>query len=323
MLLHSNDICAKRETLQNQPGCLSPATPDNSISEEAGKVCKEGYSHSARNNSSSTVLQSLTEIDKLCTISRFLLISSNREIQCTPTLISGGKSRPHMVGSICQGGCGEPHLSPSEGNINRVRCFQLRMGNTNGQDRTGDCGQLWSQHIIYVNYLELLAVFLALKTSAKDLSYCTVLVKSDNISALIYINQKGVLTPSSCAVGNRNLGWCLTHRITFVAEHLPGIANMIAEQESRTTQDCLQLDDKLLIFSGHPKATGFTEGASRLTKLLPQFYNRRSDPDAEATDAFTHNWALSRGFANPPWHLINRCLCQVAHQQVRIVLLSL
>ena len=107
MLLHSNnDICAKRETLQNQPGCLSPAIQDNSISEGVGKVCREGCSHSARNISSSTALQSLTEIDKLCAISRFLPFSSNREIQCTSTLISGGKSRPHVVSSICQGGSG-------------------------------------------------------------------------------------------------------------------------------------------------------------------------------------------------------------------------
>ena len=231
MLLHSNDICAKRESLQNQPGCLSPATQDNSISEGASKVCREGCSHSARNNSSSTVLQSLTEIDKLCTISRFLPLSSNREIQCTSTLISGGKSRPHVMGSICQGGSGETHLSPSEEHINRVRCLQLGVG---GHEWSGSNRGLLSavESAHHINYLELLAVFLALKTFAKDLSHCTVLVKSDNISAVTYINQKGVLTPSSCAVSNRNLGWCLTHRITLVAEHLPEIANMIAEQES-------------------------------------------------------------------------------------------
>ena len=63
--------------------------------------------------------------------------------------------------------------------------------------------------------------------------------------------------------------------------------------------------------------------ASRLTKLLPRFYSWQPDPDAEVTDAFTQNWALSRGFANLLWCLINRCLCQVACQQARIVLLTL
>lgn len=72
MLSHANNICAKRETLQNQPGCLSPATPDDSVSERVSKVCREGCRHSARNISSSIVLQSLIEIDKFYTINRFL-----------------------------------------------------------------------------------------------------------------------------------------------------------------------------------------------------------------------------------------------------------
>ena len=128
MLSYANDICAKGETLQNQPGCLSPATPDDSV-KGVSKVCREGCSHSARNISSSTVLHSPTEINKFCTISGFLPVSSNREIRCTSTPISGCKSRPHVVGSIRQGGFGEPHLSSSDENTDRViRCLQLGVG---------------------------------------------------------------------------------------------------------------------------------------------------------------------------------------------------
>ena len=74
-------------------------------------------------------------------------------------------------------------FSPRDKNIDRVRCLQLGVGATNGQNQTGGYGQL--------NYLELLVVFLALKSFEKDLSHCTVLVKSDNILAVTYINQKG------------------------------------------------------------------------------------------------------------------------------------
>jgi len=62
--------------------------------------------------------------------------------------------------------------------------------------------------------------------------------------------------------------------------------------------------------------------ASCLTALLPRFYSWRPDPEAEAKDAFTQNWALHRGYANPPWCLIHRCLGQVARQEVRIVLIT-
>ena len=81
---------------------------------------------------------------------------------------------------VAQGGSGEPHLSPRDKNIDRVICLQLGVGATNGQDQTGG---LWSavESTHHINYLELLAVFLALKSFEKDLSHCIVLVKSDNI----------------------------------------------------------------------------------------------------------------------------------------------
>ena len=87
---------------------------------------------------------------------------------------------------VAQGGSGELHLSPRDKNIDRVRCLRA----------------LWSavESAHHINDLELLAVFLALKSFEKDLSHCTVLVKSDNILAVTYINQKGLLTPNSCAV---------------------------------------------------------------------------------------------------------------------------
>ena len=62
--------------------------------------------------------------------------------------------------------------------------------------------------------------------------------------------------------------------------------------------------------------------ASRLTKQLPRYYSWRPDPEAEATDAFTQNWAQARGFANPPWCLISRCLNQIKQQQARVLLVT-
>ena len=138
--------------------------------------------------------------------------------------------------------------------------------------------------------------------------------------------KRGCSLQAGVQFGNRNLGWCLTCRITLAAKHFPGIANMIADQESRTTWDCCEWNLNPSSYRAIQEQLDPLEVdhfASHLTKLLPWFYTRRPDPDVEATDAFPHNWALRRGFANPPWHLINRCLCQVAHQQARIVLLTL
>ena len=97
------------------------------------------------------------------------------------------------------------NLSPRDKNIDRVRCLQLRVEAMNGQDQTG---VLWSavESAHRINYLELLAVFLALKSFEKDLSHCTVLVKSDNILAVTYINQKkGCSLQIAEPFDNRNL----------------------------------------------------------------------------------------------------------------------
>ena len=62
--------------------------------------------------------------------------------------------------------------------------------------------------------------------------------------------------------------------------------------------------------------------ASRLTRQLPRFYSWRPDPEAEATDAFMQDWSVCRGFANPPWCLIPRCLTKVKMQAARLVLIT-
>ena len=62
--------------------------------------------------------------------------------------------------------------------------------------------------------------------------------------------------------------------------------------------------------------------ASQLTKQLPRFYSWRPDPEAQGTDAFHQDWSQMRGFANPPWCLIARCLSQVKRQVARVVMVT-
>jgi len=62
--------------------------------------------------------------------------------------------------------------------------------------------------------------------------------------------------------------------------------------------------------------------ASSLSRQLPRFYSWRPGPEAEATDAFMQDWLICRGFANPPWCLIPRCLTKVRAQATRIVVIT-
>ena len=201
----------------------------------------------------------------------------------------------------------------------------LGWGATNGQDKTGG---LWSlqEKTHHINYLELLAMFLAIKTFAKDLNHCTILCKSDNVTAVTYLNQRGgAHSEPLCDLALEIWDWCLTRGITAIAEHLPGSDNLTADQESRSTRDRCDWMLNHSVFQDIQHQLGPLEidmFASRLTTLLPQYYSWRPDPEVEATDAFTQNWAQSRGYANPPWCLINCCLHQVSQQQARIVMVT-
>jgi len=56
-------------------------------------------------------------------------------------------------------------------------------GATNGQERTEG---LWSvqEATHHKNYLELLAIFLVLKTFAKNMNHCAIFCQSDNVTAV-------------------------------------------------------------------------------------------------------------------------------------------
>ena len=112
--------------------------------------------------------------------------------------------------------------------------------------------------------------------------------------------------------------WCLNRDITIVAQHLPGYLNIIADEESRSLGDSSdwklmpEIIQQINLLWGPLEIDLF---ASRLTNQLPRYVSWKPDPGAEATDAFSLNWAQHRGYAFPPFVLIGRCLKQVIRQQ--------
>jgi len=194
-----------------------------------------------------------------------------------------------------------------------------------GQTRTGG---VWSaeEGSHHINYLELLAAFLALQVFGKNWTDTTVLFRLDNVTAVTYINQKGGTTSALlCQLAITVWTWCASRNITLTAEHLPGHLNTIADQESRTLRDRCDWMLNPSVFQRIREAMGPLEVdlfASRLTKQLPRFYSWRADPEAAATDAFMQDWSQHRGYANPPWCLIHRCLSKVKMQSARVVLIT-
>ena len=90
---------------------------------------------------------------------------------------------------------------------------------------------------LHINYLELKAVFLALK-EFQDL--CTgkiVLLATDNTTVVSYINKEGGMRSGPlCALLWRILTWCSQRQVTLKARHIPGRLNVIADKLSRMGQ---------------------------------------------------------------------------------------
>ena len=83
--------------------------------------------------------------------------------------------------------------------------------------------------------------------------------------------------------------WCTNKDKTLTAEHLPGVLNTVADEESQVMKyrSDWSLDPKVFHFTqekwGPLEVDMF---ASRLTTQLERFFSWRPDPEADALDAF-------------------------------------
>ena len=119
--------------------------------------------------------------------------------------------------------------------------------------------------------------------------------------------------------------WCLERNIYIIAQHLPGIQNVIADAESRTMIDRSDWQLNPVIFGTIAHTFGPIEVdmfSSRLTAQCPAFFSWWPDPFAVATDGFLQDWSQIKGYANPPWSLLGRVLSKVQRDPASIVLVA-
>ena len=97
-------------------------------------------------------------------------------------------------------------------------------------------GRMWSpaETSHHINYLEVLAVFLALKSFTPQVSGKHVKIMVDNMTAISDINHMGT---TKCTGRNQLVKhlwlWCMEQNVWLTAVHIPGTANSKADQQSR------------------------------------------------------------------------------------------
>lgn len=177
----------------------------------------------------------------------------------------------------------------------------------------------------HINYLELLAIFYALKSFCKHDQNIHVQVRTDNTCALSYVNKFGGIKSETCNILAKNLWqWAIVKDIWVSAAYIPGSEND-ADYESRTYNDNVEwmLDrfvaQKLFSLWDSPEIDMF---ASRLNSQLSRFVSWKPDPEAEFIDAFAMNWSDLYFYAFPPFSLIPRLLVKLREEESECILIA-
>ena len=177
---------------------------------------------------------------------------------------------------------------------------------------------------LHINYLELKAVFLALKEFQNLCVSKIVLVTTDNTTVLAYINKEGGMRSGPlCALLWRILTWCSQRQVTLKARHIPGHLNVIADKLSRLGQT-IQTEWSLLpeVFQQicnqwHlPQIDLF---ATRFNHKLPQFVSPVPDSLAVAVDALTLPWEDLDAYAFPPTAILGKVVVDSPCQRLILI----
>lgn len=166
----------------------------------------------------------------------------------------------------------------------------------------------------HINYLELLAIFLGLKTFFHQIKNCTILLRVDNTTAISYINRMGgIQFPHFNELSRLIWQWCEERNLWIFASYVNTKDN-VADLDSRIINPDTEWSLSQKAFDIINKHFGTPEidlFASRTNAKCVNFMSWRPDPDAMAVDAFTINWQSFYFYAFPPFSLILKCLRKV------------
>mgnify|MGYP001794107950 FL=1 len=166
-----------------------------------------------------------------------------------------------------------------------------------------------------INCLEMLAVYLAIKSFGSELRARSVCVRCDNTTAVAYINNMGGTHALLCNELAKQI-WqiAIDLQITLVASHIPGVDNTEADLASRATVNMdieMMLDNDVFKaicnhFHVKPDIDLF---ASRLNYQVACYAAWKPDPGAAYIDAFLLDWSMFKTvYIFPPFSLWGRLL---------------
>lgn len=183
-----------------------------------------------------------------------------------------------------------------------------------------------SERSYHINFLELTAAFLALKTFASNLQNCELLLRIDNTTAIAYINRAGgIQYPHLNNLAREIWQWCEHRKLWIFATYIPSEENTDADRESRTKNIDTEWEladfayNKITQMLGKPEIDLF---ASRANAKCEKYCAWHKDPEAFVIDAFTISWKEYFFFAFPPFSVIHRVLNKIRLEQAEGIVVA-
>ena len=179
------------------------------------------------------------------------------------------------------------------------------------------CGGQWSKEEseFHINVLELRAIDFGLKSFLGQVQNEHIRVKTDNTTAVAYINHKGGIRSIECHEVARSIWeWAIAKKCHISAEHLPGSQNTLADRASRIFDVNTEWSlDNEVFFEINNKFGNieFDLFASRLNNKHEKYASWKPDPNATFIDCFSRPWTNLKFYAFPPFSMVLRTIMKV------------
>ncbi|CAG9132569.1 unnamed protein product [Plutella xylostella] len=175
------------------------------------------------------------------------------------------------------------------------------------------------------NRKELLAISFVLQNMAQVFADKTILVQSDNQTALAYLrNQGGTRSESLLSIARNIYTHLMTHRIHLMTSYIPGPLNSVADSLSRFKAlpewHLLPIATRLIFRKwGIPIIDLF---ASQNAHVVPRYVTRDlRDPAADFHDAFSRTWTYKLAWIFPPPCLMHQVLYAMNQAQGKYIVI--
>ncbi len=171
----------------------------------------------------------------------------------------------------------------------------------------------------HINYLEMFAIYLGLKTFASKKENMHIRIMCDNTSAVNILNHMGTSHSDPCnELAKIIWEWCMNRNIWISVAHIPGKSNIVADFEScRNQRESEWMLNKTSLSEAlkRLKMSPVIDRFASICKQFQRYVSYRPDPDAEAIDAFSLNWENLNFYAFPPFSVIPTVLDKIQKER--------